>query len=92
MSSTYDIVDEIKKLQKDGYKVYGTSLNNAKSIDDIEFPKKKVIILGNEGNGVSSDILQETDENIYLEMNKEIDSLNVGVAGSIIMYELFKNN
>lgn len=87
-----NLVDEIKKLQKDGYKVYGTSLNNAKSIDDIEFPKKKVIILGNEGNGVSSDILQETDENIFLEMNKEIDSLNVGVAGSIIMYELFKNN
>ena len=87
-----DLSEEIKKLQKDGYKVYGTSLNNAKRIDDVTFSQKKVIILGNEGNGVSGDILSITDENVYLEMNKEIDSLNVGVAGSILMYELFKNN
>ena len=85
-----DLINKIQELKKAGYKVFGTSLNKATPIDKITFPKKKVVILGNEGQGVHMDILEATDQNIYLEMNKEIDSLNVGVAGSIIMYELSK--
>ena len=86
-----NLVDEIKELKNNGYAVYGTSLKNAKPMQQIVFKDKKAIVLGNEGAGVSNDVLNITNENIYLEMNKEIDSLNVGVAGSIIMYELSKN-
>lgn len=83
---------EIKNLRNMGYHIYGTALNNATPMRKITFNKKNVIILGNEGNGIRDNILKLTDENIFLEMNKDIDSLNVGVAGSIIMYELAKNN
>lgn len=47
------------------------------------------IILGNEGSGVSAEILRKTSSNITIPM-LETESLNVGVAGSIIMYELQK--
>ena len=87
-----DLFDAIDALRDKGYKIYGTALNNATSMSDIRFPKKKAIILGNEGSGVREEILSITDSNIYLDMNKDIDSLNVGVAGSIIMYEIAKNN
>lgn len=82
--------DEIAILKKRGYKILGTALNNAKKLSDVKFSDKNVIILGNEGAGIKEEILNITDENIFLEMNKEIDSLNVGVAGSILMYEVSK--
>lgn len=83
--------EEIDNLKNSGYKVYGTSLTNATPLGKISFSKKNAIILGNEGKGVKSELLDKCECNIFLEMNKEIDSLNVGVAGSIIMYELSKN-
>ena len=46
--------------------------------------------MGNEGNGIGKDILKLLDENIYIKMNDNCESLNVAVATSIIMYELNK--
>ncbi|MTL83953.1 RNA methyltransferase, partial [Turicibacter sanguinis] len=43
-------------------------------------------ILGNEGSGVSKELLSLTDGNIFIEMSENIESLNVSIAGSIIMY------
>ena len=54
----------------------------------IKKEEKMAIILGNEGQGVKKEIL-EKNQNIFIEMNN-MESLNVGVAGSIIMYELSK--
>ena len=86
-----ELFSALDELKKKGYKVFGTALNNAKELRDISFESKNAIILGNEGNGIRPEVLAITDENIFIEMNKDIDSLNVGVAGSIIMYELSKN-
>jgi TrmH family RNA methyltransferase len=46
--------------------------------------------MGNEGKGMSSELDNLCDEFIYIDMNKECESLNVGVATSIILYELDK--
>ena len=43
--------------------------------------------MGNEGNGVSENILDMCDEYIYIDMDNKCESLNVAVAASIIMYE-----
>ena len=86
-----DLSEEIKLLKEKGYQVFGTALTNGKTMNSISFPKKSAIVLGNEGSGVRQEVLKATDANIFIDMNKEIDSLNVGVAGSIIMYELTKN-
>ena len=68
------------------YKIYGTSLINGIPLKKIKKEEKMAIILGNEGQGVKKEIL-EKNQNIFIEMNN-MESLNVGVAGSIIMYEL----
>ena len=44
--------------------------------------------MGNEGNGVTDKLLDKCDEYIYIPMSNECESLNVGVATSIILYEL----
>ena len=70
-----------------GYKIYGTSLKNGVGLKTIEKTDKLAIILGNEGNGVRSELLEMTDKNIFIEITN-MESLNVGVAGGILMYEL----
>jgi TrmH family RNA methyltransferase len=52
----------------------------------IEFPNNLVLVLGNEGHGVSSTI-QQLGKAIAVEMNPLSESLNVAIAGSIIMYK-----
>ena len=84
--SDLDII--IKSLKKQDYKIYGTNVNNGKNIKTVEKRKKFAIIVGNEGNGVRSSILDLCDENIYINMNTNCESLNVAVATSIILYEL----
>ena len=49
---------------------------------------KFAIIIGNEGQGVSKELQDLSDEFIYIKMNKKCESLNAGVAASIILYEL----
>ena len=46
------------------------------------------LIMGNEGRGVDSEILDMCDKYIYIELDKEVESLNVAVATSILLYEL----
>lgn len=71
------------------YEIYGTSLKNGDPLSNIIFNNKVAIILGNEGKGVREELLNMTKKNIYIEM-KNMESLNVSIAGSIIMYEVSK--
>ena len=50
------------------------------------------IIVGNEGNGVNPKYLEQSDKFIYIPMNDVVESLNVGVATSIILYEMDGSN
>ena len=66
----------------------GTDLNSG-GLQDCDKAKKIALIIGNEGNGVSKDLLLITDKNVTLKMANEVESLNAGVAGSILMYNIF---
>ena len=85
-----DIENVILDLKKKDYKIYGTKVNGGKSLKSVERCEKFAIIMGNEGNGVKSNILDLCSDYIYIDMNKSCESLNVGVATSIILYELDK--
>ena len=82
----HSLKDYVTTLQSKGVKVYGTSLENGSPLGEIEDASKMAVILGNEGQGVSSELLTQTDQNIFIEMTENIESLNVSIAGSIIMY------
>lgn len=79
----------IEMLKKEDVMVFGTSLDG-ECLSNINSSEKMAFILGNEGNGVSQELLEITDNNIYIEMNGKSESLNVGVAASIIMYKFRK--
>lgn len=80
-----EFIDKIRKT----HKVYSTNVVNGKTPSEITKNSRVALILGNEGYGVSDEIKALNLDNLYIPMN-EMESLNVGVAGSILMYELSK--
>lgn len=87
---TRDLVPFISLLKEDNYKIYSTNVINGKEVKTIEKEDKYAIIMGSEGRGVKKEIEDMSDANIYIKMNPLCESLNVGVATSIILYELYK--
>lgn len=85
-----DLKSIISELKEKSYKIIGTKVTHGKSLKSIEKLEKFAIIMGNEGNGVREEILELCDEYLYIDMNHNCESLNVGVATSIILYELDK--
>ena len=81
-----DLLQTLKNLKKHKYKIMATSLENNNSIYDVEY-NKKVIVIGNEANGVSKNVLEYADEKIKIPMLGKTESLNASVATSIILYE-----
>ena len=84
------LTEFIPKLKDMKFQIVGTKVTNGKDIKELEKNKKICIIMGNEGNGISNEILNLCDDYIYIKMNNNCESLNVGVATSIILYEMDK--
>ena len=68
--------------------VYGTNVVNGEDVSSITDKSSYALVMGNEGNGVKSSIQELCDKNLYIPMNSTCESLNVGVACSILLYEL----
>lgn len=86
-----DLEIVIEELKENNVEVFGTDVTNGLSLNEIKVPNKYAIILGNEGNGISKNILSMVKHNIYIKTNPKLESLNVAIAGSIIMHH-FANN
>ena len=85
-----DLNEFIPEIKEEGYKIYATKVDNGKSLKSLEIENKFAIIMGNEGNGVHKNLLDLADVYLYIDMNKDCESLNVAIATSIILYELDK--
>lgn len=80
----------IQKLRDENIPIYGTALENGVPYKEVEPVPSFALILGNEGNGVSKEVLSLTDKNLYIPIFGKSESLNVAVAAGILMY-YFKN-
>ena len=86
-----NLIDTVKQIKNNGFKVVTTSLQTDKSIYDIEL-KKTAIIVGNEANGVSKEIIDIADEKVIIPMKGKTESLNVAVATGVLLYEYLRQN
>ena len=90
---TDNIVSDIEKLKNNNFKIYASIISeNAKQFNLINFTTKHAVIVGNEANGVSNELILMSDDNIYIPMCGKIQSLNVAVASTVICYEIMRQN
>ena len=76
----------IKEMRRHHFKLMVTSLQTENSIYDIQF-NKKIIVIGNESNGVSKEVQEMADEKAKIPMIGKTESLNASVAAGVVMYE-----
>lgn len=67
------------------YQIIASALDDAVSLESVKKPKDFVLVLGNESHGVSEEVLKLANTVVKIDMNDNIDSLNVAVAGGILM-------
>ena len=82
----------IKELKKQDYVIYATNVHKGTNIKEMTLNNKYAIIMGNEGNGVEEAVQYLADELLYIPMSEGVESLNVGVATSILLYEFYKED
>ena len=81
-----DLVKTLKEIKKHKFEIVVSSLQTDNSIYDINY-HKKVIVIGNEANGVKGEIQDLADKKIKIPMLGKTESLNASVATGIILYE-----
>ena len=83
---TENLLDTLKEVKKHNFEVVVTSLDTNESIYNIQY-KNKVIVIGNEANGVSKEIQEIADKKVKIPMLGKTESLNASVATGIMVYE-----
>jgi TrmH RNA methyltransferase len=77
--------------RKSGFKIFGTSSHKGSDLFGAKLPQKSIIVLGAEVEGMHPVTAQECDEMISIRGTGHVESLNVSVAGALIMAEYFRS-
>jgi TrmH family RNA methyltransferase len=82
---TPNYIKTVEHLQKMGFKLAAMSINGSEN--PLDTKGKIIVALGNEGNGLSQDILSMADTHCRISINdKKVESLNVAITGALVMY------
>ncbi len=84
-------ISAVSELKKKGFKLYGTTLNE-KSTDyrNFDYSENTCFVLGAEKWGLSDQLISKVDESIFIPMSGMVQSLNVSVAASILLFEAIR--
>ncbi|HZJ95518.1 MAG TPA: RNA methyltransferase, partial [Thiopseudomonas sp.] len=85
-----NLLELIPNLQKQSYTVLASALHNSVAYDAVGQPNKVALVMGNEGSGITPEILQLADQCIKIPIYGQAESLNVSIAAGILMYQLRK--
>ena len=87
IASVTNIVQSIEYLKKNGYWVIGTDMDGT-DYKTLDYNGKIVIVIGNEGNGMSRLVKESCDFIASIPMKGTVNSLNASVATAIILFEI----
>lgn len=82
----------IQELRNRGYKLVVSTLDTEKNFFDVDLRSNVIIAVGNEGNGISDRVQSIADIKVKIPMPGGAESLNVGVAASIMVFERVRQN
>jgi TrmH family RNA methyltransferase len=79
--------DAVSELRKKGFRLVGTSSHNGVPLNEAKLSGSLALLIGSEGSGLPSRILAQMDESLTIPHSDRLESLNAGVAASILLYE-----
>jgi TrmH family RNA methyltransferase len=75
------------KLREHGVRLIATSSHKGTALDEAKLSGPAAIFVGSEGTGLSRTLIAQMDETVAIPHTAQVESLNAGVAGSIVLYE-----
>jgi len=86
-SGTAKLEGVSEKLRSQGVRLIATSSHKGTPLDQADLASPAAIFFGNEGSGLPRDLMAKMDEVIAIPHAPQVESLNAGVAASIVLYE-----
>ncbi|HEY8271670.1 MAG TPA: RNA methyltransferase [Pseudobdellovibrionaceae bacterium] len=81
----------IQSLKDQGYRICVTTLEASKPLSEVDFSGKTALVLGNEKNGASQEMIAAADERIIIPMPGFVQSFNISVAGALCLYHIMQD-
>lgn len=78
----------LEKLGHAGWELFGLSSHAKETIYSLQVPARSVFVLGNESEGVSSDVMAMCDRTVAIPMRRGVESLNVAVTAALLAFML----
>ena len=85
----FKVIEKVAKEKK--YTIVATSVNAGTQLNNLKLDDKRIFLFGNEGSGLSKELINIADEIITIPHSKKAESLNLGIAVSILLWEQYKN-
>lgn len=84
------VSDAVRSIRSKGRRVFAAALDDrAVRLGRERFLPGDCVVIGNEGHGLSRDVLEACDSSVYIPMSDGVESLNAAVAASVLMWEFF---
>ena len=77
-----------KSLKTRGFQLCGASEKATQAPNEIDFSQPTCLIIGNEGRGISAELLALCDQTVAIPQTGKVGSLNAAVAAGILCYEI----
>ncbi|MDJ0581597.1 RNA methyltransferase [Crocosphaera sp.] len=82
-----DLKSVVEKYKNNGVNIVATLPNATQTYWDLQLTKPTLILLGNEGSGLSDSLVSLADELVSIPLGEGVESLNVAIATALILYE-----
>jgi TrmH family RNA methyltransferase len=87
MQTSPHLAEDIRKLQSQGVKAIATLASAEITYWDYDFRQPTLILLGNEGNGLSEELIELADASVSIPQSDRVESLNVSISAALLLYE-----
>jgi TrmH family RNA methyltransferase len=85
-----DLVGTMQQWRDQGYQLVATQPHAAQVYWHLDFTRPTVLLLGNEGAGLSPDLVALADQAVKIPLNGGVESLNVAIAAALLLYEAYR--
>src|SRR5271166_807977 len=82
-----ELATTLGEIRDRGVRLLATSSHKGTPITEVDLRGPVALLIGGEGGGVPKDVLAQADETVAIPQSARVESLNAGVAASIILYE-----
>jgi 23S rRNA (guanosine2251-2'-O)-methyltransferase len=85
-----NLINVFDELKQNGFWIVGSSLENSKNYNEIDYKMPAAIVVGNEEKGIRRLTAEKCDFLVHIPMKGNIQSLNVSVAAGILLFEILR--